>query len=85
VHLCVTLRHAQEEVAERFVDDLRWAVETLQSRPEVAESLTPIYGMAASQPLRGLVDDFMLEYMDKLFEVCSPGQGEKATERTASR
>jgi sphinganine-1-phosphate aldolase len=85
VHLCVTLRHAQEGVAERFVDDLRWGVETLQSRPEVAESLTPIYGMAASQPLRGLVDDFMLEYMDKLFEVCTPGQGEKATERTASR
>ena len=69
IHICVTLRHARPGFAERFLADLRGAVEMIKSRPELAEQMTPIYGSAASQPLRGFVDDFLKAYLDMLYNV----------------
>jgi sphinganine-1-phosphate aldolase len=69
VHLCVTLRHTQPGVAERFLDDLRSAVETVKLTPALEGDLAPIYGLAASLPLRGLVDDLLKGYLDLLYEV----------------
>ena len=69
VHLCITLRHTQPGVAERFLADLRSAVETVAQSPGVTGDLAPVYGMAASLPLRGLVDDLLKRYLDLLYEV----------------
>ncbi|HEX9029061.1 MAG TPA: aminotransferase class V-fold PLP-dependent enzyme [Anaerolineales bacterium] len=69
VHLCVTLRHTQQGVAERFLDDLGAAIETVKRSPEVRGSLAPVYGMAATVPLRGLVSDMLKRYMDLLYKV----------------
>ncbi|HSR31848.1 MAG TPA: aminotransferase class V-fold PLP-dependent enzyme [Anaerolineae bacterium] len=71
VHLCVTLRHTQPGVVERFLADLHSAVETVEQSPDLAGNLAPVYGMAASLPLRGLVDDLLKGYLDLLYEVGS--------------
>lgn len=69
VHLCVTLRHTQSGVAERFVDDLRAAVEDVRQNPDVTGGMAPVYGMAATLPLRGVVGDMLKRYMDLLYRV----------------
>lgn len=69
VHICVTLRHTEDGVAQRFVKDLQESVERVKENPEKEEGMAPIYGMAATIPARGLVDDLLREYMDRLYEV----------------
>jgi glutamate/tyrosine decarboxylase-like PLP-dependent enzyme len=67
-HICVTLRHTQPGVAERFVEDLRVSVAHVKAHPEEKGSLAPIYGMAATMPVRGLVGDMLKKYMDLIFK-----------------
>ncbi|MCE9667144.1 aminotransferase class V-fold PLP-dependent enzyme [Myxococcus stipitatus] len=69
VHLCVTLRHAQPGVAERFLEDLRAAVEAVKANPGEKGTMAPVYGMAAAVPFRGLVSDLLKKYMDLLYKV----------------
>jgi hypothetical protein len=69
LHLCVTLRHAQPGVAERFLADLRAAVEEVRSHPPSKGGMAPAYGMAASLPLRGVVSDLLKRYMDRLYRL----------------
>src|SRR3990172_1871797 len=69
VHICVTLRHTQPGVAERFVDDLRAAVEHLRANPHEEGGMAPVYGMAATLPLRGVVGELLKRYMDLLYRV----------------
>ncbi|MFP2906658.1 pyridoxal phosphate-dependent decarboxylase family protein [Pyxidicoccus sp. 3LFB2] len=69
VHLCVTLRHAQPGVAERFLEDLRAAVAQVKQHPGEKGTMAPVYGMAASVPFRGLVSDMLKKYMDLLYKV----------------
>jgi glutamate/tyrosine decarboxylase-like PLP-dependent enzyme len=69
VHLCVTLRHAQPGVADRFLEDLRAAVEQVKANPGEKGTMAPVYGMAASVPFRGLVSDLLKKYMDLLYKV----------------
>lgn len=66
LHIALTLRHTLPGVAERFLQDLRDAVENVRTRPASEESMAPIYGMAASIPFRGLVDDLLRTYLDVL-------------------
>lgn len=68
VHLCVTLRHTQPGVAERFLSDLREAVAYVKAHPEEKGSMAPVYGMAASVPMRGLVSDMLKQYLDLIFK-----------------
>ena len=68
VHLCVTLRHTQPGVAERFLADLREAVEHVKAHPEEKGSMAPVYGMAATVPLRGMVSDLLKKYLDVIFK-----------------
>ena len=68
VHLCVTLRHTQPGVAERFVADLREAVAHVQSHPEEKGTMAPVYGMASTMPMRGLVSDMLKKYLDLMFK-----------------
>ncbi|HMZ44407.1 MAG TPA: aminotransferase class V-fold PLP-dependent enzyme [Anaerolineales bacterium] len=69
VHLCVTLRHTQPGVAERFLTDLREAVEHVKGHPEEKGSMAPVYGMAATIPMRGMVSDLLKKYLDLIFKV----------------
>jgi glutamate/tyrosine decarboxylase-like PLP-dependent enzyme len=69
VHLCVTLRHTQPGVAERFLEDLRAAVEHVKAHPAEKGTMAPVYGMAASVPFRGMVSDLLKKYMDLLYKV----------------
>jgi glutamate/tyrosine decarboxylase-like PLP-dependent enzyme len=68
VHITVALRQAQPGVAERFVADLRAAVEWAGAHPDEKGGMAPVYGMAGSVPVRGVVSDLMTAYMDVLYE-----------------
>jgi glutamate/tyrosine decarboxylase-like PLP-dependent enzyme len=69
VHLCVTLRHTQPGVAERFIADLREAAAYVKDHPEEKGTMAPAYGMAATMPMRGLVGDMLKKYLDLMFKV----------------
>jgi sphinganine-1-phosphate aldolase len=68
VHLCVTLRHTQPGVAERFLADLQEAVDFVKAHPEEKGTMAPVYGMAATLPLRGLVSDMLKKYLDLIYK-----------------
>ncbi len=69
VHICVTLRHTQPGVAERFLEDLREAVVHVRENPGEKGTMAPVYGMAATVPFRGLLSDLLKKYMDLLYKV----------------
>ncbi len=69
VHLCITLRHTQPGVKERLIDDLRQAVAHVVANPQAAQGIGPVYGMAASSELRGMVSDVLQWYMDTQYKV----------------
>ncbi|MCB1160709.1 MAG: aminotransferase class V-fold PLP-dependent enzyme, partial [Leptospiraceae bacterium] len=69
IHICLTLRQAQEGVAERFVDDMKEAVEEVKAHPDDKGDMAPVYGMAASIPDRTMVSELLEMYMDKIYEV----------------
>jgi len=69
IHICVTLRHTQPGLAERFLKDLKAAVKYVLKNPDEKGDMAPMYGMAASFPDRGLVSDVLDIYMDTLYKV----------------
>ncbi len=69
VHICVTLRHTQPGVAERFINDLKAAVEHVKANLDEEGGMAPVYGMAATIPLRGMVRDMLKRYIDLLYKV----------------
>lgn len=69
VHLAVTLRHTQPGVAARFVDDLRASVQEVRDSPADKGGMAPVYGMAATLPVRGIVSDLLTRYLDVLYRV----------------
>lgn len=69
IHLCVTLRHTQEGVAERFIQDLKQAVAETKSQPNAEGGMAPIYGMAATLPVRSVVSDLLKRYLDLLYKI----------------
>ncbi len=69
MHLCVTLRHTLPGVAERFIADLRQAVDEVRSNPEAGGGMAPLYGMANTLPERGIVADALAEHIDNWFRV----------------
>jgi sphinganine-1-phosphate aldolase len=69
VHICVTLRHTQPGVAERFIEDLTAAAEYVRQNPREEGGMAPVYGMAATLPLRGVVNDLLKRYIDLLYKV----------------
>jgi sphinganine-1-phosphate aldolase len=69
IHLCVTLRHTQPGVAQRFMDDLRAAVELARLHPNKEDGMAPVYGMAATMPMHGLVNDLLKRVLDLLYRV----------------
>lgn len=69
VHLCVTLRHTQEGVKERFIEDLQAAVAYVKANPGAPEGLGPIYGMASAVEFREFTREVLNYCMDMLYEV----------------
>jgi glutamate/tyrosine decarboxylase-like PLP-dependent enzyme len=69
VHLCVTLRHTQPGVAERFLADLAAAVAHVRAQPAAEGGMAPVYGLAATLPLRGVVSDMLKRYLDTLYKI----------------
>lgn len=69
VHICVTLRHTQPGIKERFVEDLKLAIEYVKTHPEASAGIGPIYGMAASVETRDLVKEVFNWVMDLLYQV----------------
>lgn len=69
VHIALTLRHTQAGVAERFIADLKEAVEYVKANPNSKDGMAPVYGMAASLPFRGMVADFLKKYLDVVYKV----------------
>jgi glutamate/tyrosine decarboxylase-like PLP-dependent enzyme len=68
VHLCVTLRHTQPGIAERFIVDLQESVAHVKANPSEKGTMAPVYGMAATMPMRGLVSDMLKKYLDLMFK-----------------
>jgi glutamate/tyrosine decarboxylase-like PLP-dependent enzyme len=70
VHIAVTLRHIQPGVAERFLDDLSDAVDGARTAGGGATTgAAPMYGMAATFPARGAVNELMTRYIDRIYEI----------------
>jgi len=69
LHLCVTLRHTQLGVVERFIRDLKEAIEYVKSHPQAEGGMAPVYGMAATLPVRSVVEDLLERYIDMLYKV----------------
>ncbi len=69
VHICVTLRHTEEGVKERFLEDLKEAVTFVKEHPEAPSGVGPIYGMAAMVETRDLVKSVFDWRTDLLYEV----------------
>lgn len=68
VHLCVTLRHTQPGVVERFLSHLRQAIDEAREMPADEGEMAPMYGMASGFPFRGMVEDVLKAYLDALYQ-----------------
>jgi glutamate/tyrosine decarboxylase-like PLP-dependent enzyme len=69
VHIAVTLRHTQPGVVERFLADLCAAVEHVRQNPSEQGGMAPVYGMAGTMPLRGVVSEMLRRYIDLMYKV----------------
>ncbi|HUH98887.1 MAG TPA: aminotransferase class V-fold PLP-dependent enzyme [Anaerolineales bacterium] len=69
IHLSVTLRHTQPGVSERFIDDLQAAATYVKAHPSEHGNSAPLYGTAATIPMRGLVTDLLKHYIDLLSKI----------------
>jgi sphinganine-1-phosphate aldolase len=68
IHMCVTLRHTQPGITARFVEDLKSATEYVKLNPDVRGGMAPVYGMAATLPLKGMISDLLKRYIDILYK-----------------
>jgi glutamate/tyrosine decarboxylase-like PLP-dependent enzyme len=69
VHICLTQRHTQPGVAERFLADLKEAVAYVKAHPEMVGSMGPIYGLASSLSMKVAVTGIMQELLDITYKV----------------
>ena len=68
VHLCVTLRHTQPGVKERFMADLREAVDFVAQHPAASEGLGPLYGLGTTVEFGPVVEGALDMVLDLLYE-----------------
>lgn len=69
LHICTTLRHTQEGVADKFIDDLQDSIKYVKENPNESGKMAPIYGMAATLPDRQKVKDVLDLYLDTYYRV----------------
>ena len=68
VHLCVTLRHTEPGVPERFLADLAASVADARGAPTSTGGMAPVYGLAGTLPVRGMIADLLRRYVDLLYK-----------------
>ena len=70
VHLCLTHRHTQPGLAEKFIQDLKSAVDQVKANPDKeTDGVGRLYGMSAQIPIKGVMDAFLKRYMDLLYKL----------------
>lgn len=73
IHLCVTMVHTKEGVADRFLSDVRSCYEEIEKTPGVKVSgETAFYGQAASIPDRSIVNELAKEFLDLTYKATPP-------------
>ncbi|XP_048472292.1 sphingosine-1-phosphate lyase 1 [Rhincodon typus] len=73
IHICVTLLHTKDRVADQFVEDLRESVAEIMKNPdEKTTGRGAIYGMAQSIPDRTLVTEISHGFLDCLYSTELP-------------
>lgn len=69
-HICLTLRHTQPGIAERFLEDLASSVEYVKNNPDaLSGELGSIYGMSATIPIKGIIGGVIKKFIDTLYKV----------------
>jgi glutamate/tyrosine decarboxylase-like PLP-dependent enzyme len=70
VHICLTHRHTQPGLVEKFLRDLQAAVNDVKANPDKeTDGVGRLYGMSAKIPIKGVVDAFLKRYMDLLYKI----------------
>ncbi len=70
VHICLTHRHTQTGLAEKFLQDLKTAVDQVKANPDKeTDGVGRLYGMSAQIPIKGVMDAFLKRYMDLLYKL----------------
>jgi len=70
VHICLTHRHTQPGVAEKFLKDLKFAVQKVEKNPnQETTGMGRLYGLATQIPDKAMVDGFLRAYIDMLYKV----------------
>ncbi|XP_022655719.1 sphingosine-1-phosphate lyase-like [Varroa destructor] len=68
IHFCFTAIHTQNNVAERFLKDLRETVSDMLKEPSSEVSpQAAVYGLAQTIPDRSLVKEILFNYMDVVY------------------
>lgn len=71
-HLCVTLLHVSENVADRFVADVRHCTAEIMRAPiRPSSGQAAIYGLAQSVPDRSVVEELAHAYIDACYSTVS--------------
>ncbi|XP_068183597.1 sphingosine-1-phosphate lyase 1 isoform X1 [Antennarius striatus] len=73
IHICCTVLHTQEGVADQFICDVREQVAIILKNPkEKTTGLGAIYGMAQSIPDRSMVTEISRGFLDCLYSTETP-------------
>lgn len=76
IHLCVTLLHTRDNVADQFIADVTKEVKEIMKNPmKPVEGKMAIYGVAQTIPDRSLVGDITRCFLDSMYY--TPAQDEK--------
>ena len=68
VHLCVTMLHTENGVADKFIADVAEAAGKALADPDSSNTeAAAIYGMSQTIPDRGLVSLITWSYLDSLY------------------
>src|SRR6185436_15659173 len=68
VHMCVTLPQGKPGVAERFVEDLKAAVEFAKNPPETPPMSSAVYGGGPAVD-RSWINELLLAMLDETYEL----------------
>lgn len=72
-HLCVTVLHTQEGVADRYVKDVRETTKEVMKDPKAkCTGKGAVYGMAQAIPDRSIVGEIAVGYIDLLYKSGTP-------------
>lgn len=86
IHICCTLRHTKEGVADQLITDIKECITDIMKRPEEkATGSAAIYGLAQSIPDRNLVKDIALAFLDACLIADPEDNGEKKEEPNGSQ